>query len=286
VDGMLDTPDNIWNVNQDGSQSTTPGDLVSINSNDELVFAPMGSTSQVWNRITDDIVVDIPLGNRFTGLNCMSQDGSPFGDYVGKKQDLIDATVVNAGDALEVGCGYKVFNDVSNDPTKSIVYNNVTYSPEYVFYCIAGVTTFSLLNPGSGTYCKKLNGTPFQSVEILPYDNPTTPSAFPKFSAPLMGECKLLYYTSAGATRYGKTTGNPVLFSHLSEANFQTDFPNTNRKLPWYNGYAISNADQEFYSLAHPGLTSPRSTYFTASIPELRYLKREINCHFDLPYDY
>jgi len=219
-------------------------------------------------------------------MSAMSQDGSPFGNYLGKKQNLIDTNIVNPGDALVVGQMYKIFNDTANDVTKSIVYNGVNYRPEYTFICVTGVTTFSLLNAGSGTYCKKVLADVLESIEILPYDDANTPSAFPKFSAPLMGECKLLYYTSAGATRYGKTAGNPVLFGDLSVANMVTDFGNINNQLAIYNGYAISNADQEFFTLANPALGSPKNTYFTVAIPTLRYLKREINGHFDQPYDY
>jgi hypothetical protein len=120
-----------------------------------------------------------------------------------------------------------------------------------------------------------------ESIEILPYDNPTTPSVFPPFSAPLMGEVKLLFYTVAGATRYGTITGAPVLFSDLMNANFAIDFPTlVNNKIAYYNNYAISNADQEY------GVLSLNTTYFTVAIPTLRYFKTEINAHTDNIYDY
>ena len=284
VDGIINQSASVIDVNADGSDTANAGNLIQVDASGNLVFSTL--STQLWNRFRDVNCVEILLGSKFKGLNAMSNDGSPFGTYIGKKQNLIDAAIVNPGDELAVGTMYKVFNDSAQDVTKAIIYNSVQYLPEYTFMCIAGATTFSLLNAGSGTYVKKVNADVLESIEILPYDNATTPSAFPKFSAPLMGECKLLYYTAAGATRYGKTAGNPVLFGDLANANMITDFGIVNDKMSYYDGYAVSNADQEFFTLANPSLTSPKSTYFTAAIPTLRFLKREINAHFDLPYDY
>ncbi len=289
VDGILNQETSIIDVNEDGTDTVTAGTLMQIDSSDNLSFN--SSSLQLWNRLRDVLTIEIALGSNFKGLNAMSDDGSPFGFYIGKKQNLIDATVINVGEALTVGKLYKIYNDVSQDITMSILYNGVQYLPEYTFICVAGVTTFTLLNEGTGTYVKRVNASVLESIEILPYDNMTTPSAFPRFSAPLLGECKLLYYTAAGAARYTtteypKTAGTPVIFSHLAEANFVTDFPGCNEKGSMYDSFAISNADQEFLTLGNPLLTNPKSTYFTTAIPTLRFLKREINGHFDRPYDY
>lgn len=284
VDGIINTGNPIINVNADGSDDVASGTLMVVDASGNLVFQ---SSSQTWNRLKDQTTINIPIGSNFKGLSAMSQDGSPFGHYLGKKQNLIDTVAINPGDALTVGQMYKVYNDIAQDVTRAIIYNGVQYLPEFTFMCIAGVTVFSLLNVGSGSYVKKVLADVLESIDILPYDNANTPSAsFPRFSAPLMGECKLLYYTAAGATRYGKVAGNPVLFGDLSVANMVTDFGSINNQISYYNGYAISNADQEFFTLANPALTSPKSTYFTVAIPTLRYLRREINGHFDEPYDY
>lgn len=284
VDGIINQSIPIIDVNADGSDTANAGTLMQVDANNDLIFNSL--SVQLWNRLRDDTSVHIPLGSNFKGMAARSQDGSPFGYYLGKKQNLIDTTIVNPGDVLTVGAMYKIFNDSAQDVTKSILYNGIQYLPEYTFICVTGVTTFSLLNAGSGSYVKKVNADVLESIEILPYDDANTPSTFPKFSAPLMGECKLLYYTAAGATRYGKVAGSPVLFGDLAVANMITDFGNVNNQMSYYDGYAISNADQEFFTLANPSLTSPKSTYFTASIPVLRYLRREINGHFDQPYDY
>lgn len=273
----------IINVDSGGTDTIIAGDLLQIDSSNNFIFNL--SSLQTWNRYKDTSTTVIPNGSNFKGLNAMSQDGSPYGYYIGKNQNPIDTTIVNTGDTLTSGTWYKVFNDVSKDVTKSIIYNNVQYLPSYTFQC-SGVTGFTLLNTGSGSYVKKINCDILESIEIFPYDDISTPSSFPKFSAPLMGECKLLFYTSAGAIRYGTTIGNPVLFIDLSGTNFQTDFPNLRDKISYYDNYAISNADQEFFTLADPSLIAPKSTYFTVSIPILKFLRREINAHYDEKYNY
>lgn len=355
VDGIIDSNATFINVNPDGTDGGV-GDLFQIDANEDLVFN--GASSQTWNRFRDTETVLINKGSSFKGLNAMSTDGSPFGFYIGKKQNLIDATSKQPGDTLVVGQMYKIFNDLGQDVTRAIVYNGITYLPEYTFYCIQDVPTFSLLNAGTGAYVKAVNADVIESIELFPYDDATTPSTFPKFSAPLMGDCKLLFYTTAGATRYGKTAGQPVKFADLANANMLVDFPrglnnmyltvattaaaattlNVNdttnyptsgvvyfgttkftytsktattlvgasqtltaqpigtlvnlvnrlevNTISLYDEYAISNADREFFTLGNPNLPSPISTYFTTSIPTIKGLRREINGHFDLPYDY
>ena len=48
----------------------------------------------------------------------------------------------------------------------------------------------------------------------------------------------------------------------------------------------VSNADSEFYLLTNGGLSTTLKGYFTQDIPAIKYLRREINGHFDMPYDY
>lgn len=272
----------ISNVDENGTNSGS-GDLVQI-VNGELKFN--SASSQLWNRMSDTTTINIPNGSNFKGLNAMSQDGSPFGYYIGKKQTLISPTAIVAGNALTVGKWYKVYNDNGNSVSEAILYNGVQYLPEYTFLCITGVTTFSELEPGSGSYVKEILSGVLESIEILPYNDMTTPSTFPKFSAPLMGECKLIFYTASGAARYGKTAGDPVKFADLALANMITDFGTVKNKISYYNNWAISNADSEFYLLTNAGLSTTLKGYFTQDIPAIKYLRREINGHFDMPYDY
>lgn len=354
------------NVNADGSDTVDAGTLLVKNANETITFA---TSTQTWNRIKSNATLAIPNGQLFNGLQNLSYDGSPFGTYIGKYQNLMDSTPISEGTALIPGEWYKVINDTSEDITKSIVYNNIYYMPDR-FLKAVGTQSFTLVNAGSGTYLKRLLVAPFESIEVFPYDDETTPSAFPKFSAPLFGDCKLLFYTLAGATRYSKVMGNPVLFSDLVGANFITDFARTGKvatvsvvaggtgysvgnvltlatptggwpascvvtavsggvvtavsifgkgylyttgtktttvlpaggsgctirvdtvegetiiteKIAHYNGYAVSNADWEFFRLADPSWPSPKSTYFTASIPLIKFLRLEINGHYNGVY--
>lgn len=272
----------ISNVDENGTDSGS-GDLLQI-VNGELKFN--SASSQLWNRMSDITTINIPNGSNFKGLNAISRDGSPFGYYIGKKQTLISPTAIAAGNALTVGKWYKVYNDNGNSVSEAIIYNGVQYLPEYTFLCVTGVTTFSELEPGSGSYVKEILSGVLESIEILPYNDMTTPSTFPKFSAPLMGECKLIFYTASGAARYGKTAGDPVKFADLDIANMITDFGTVKNKISYYDTWAISNADSEFYLLTNAGLSTTLKGYFTQDIPAIKYLRREINGHFDMPYDY
>jgi hypothetical protein len=275
---MISMSDPIINVNPDGTDDTASGTLLQY-SNGNLVLNNLAN--QTWNRMRSANVTFISNGSKFKGSNSVSKDGSPFGTYIGKYQNLIDTIKVNPGDILIVGSWYKVFNDISKNLDQAILYNNIQYLPEYTFQCIAGINTFSLLNSGSGTYLKRIIADPMESIEILPYDNQITPSAFPPFSVPLMGEVKLLFYTSAGAIRYEKTIGAPVLFGDLMNTNFATDFPTlVNNKIAYYNNYVVSNADQEYSVL------SLNTNYFIIAIPTLSYFKTELNAHNDNVYDY
>jgi len=86
--------------------------------------------------------------------------------------------------------------------------------------------TFSKLNAGSTTKVIEIANTPMQSMEVIPYedDGITQSLSQHKFSAPFSGNVMLLNYTATGATRFGKTTGDPVLFAHLDEAQFIADY--------------------------------------------------------------
>ena len=163
-----------------GADTATSGDLIELNSVGDFVFNSL--STQTWNRFRDSVTKYIPQGSAFKGGGGDSTDGSPFGYYIGKKQNLIGTTKYYAGDTLTVGKWYKVFNDNAISVSNAIVYNSVQYLQEYTFCCITGVTTFSLLNAGTGTYVMEIIADVLESIEIIPYDDMTTESAFPKFS--------------------------------------------------------------------------------------------------------
>jgi hypothetical protein len=270
--------DSAVNVNSDGSEGGGAGDLLQV-TNGQLVFNE--SSTQTWNRIKSNKTFHLLLGQNFDGAHTISQDGALYGFYLGKYRDLINPTKIYAGETLTVGKRYRVYNDGGFDIEKAIYYNNVLYLPRYTFVCVSGVTTFSLLNEGSGTYVREVLADPMESIEVIPYDDMNTPSIFPKFSAPLANNPLLIFYTATGATRYGHTQGTPVLFSHLKETNFIADFGNISDKIAYYDNFAVSNADPEFYLLTNAGLSSQLRGYFTQSIPVIRYLRISINGHKD-----
>jgi len=143
-----------------------------------------------------------------------------------------------------------------------VIYKGVQYPPDFFFVTDATNLTFDLLNAGSGSVVRKVFATPLESGEIIPFDDYTTPSAFPRFSAPFMGDVLMLFH------KIGANINQPVLFSEV-----------TNDKMAYYANWAVTNADQEFVTLA-----SDTVNYYY-KIPILTYYKKELNAHFDANYD-
>ena len=257
------------NVNADGSDDIAAGTLLVVNTDNSLNFSI--TSAQLWNRMKGNSTLFIPQGRKFNCLGSMSQDGSPFGYYIGKYQNLMGSVQLQPTDTLQANTWYKVSNASGSSVTNAILYNGVQYLPDYFFLTNSTVLNYSLLNSGTGSYVTQLLASPLQSIEIIPYDNLTTPSvSFPKFSAPLMGNCMVLFY-KAGNT-YGKTAGAPVLFGDTQVAAM-TD------KIAYYATWAVSNADWEFEVL------SQDTTNYTYSIPILQYLRLEVNGHYNQTYD-
>lgn len=81
---------------------------------------------------------------------------------------------------------------------------------------------------------------PQESIEILPYDDAVTPSAFPRFSGMFNGECKMWYHNT------GAKINQPVLFNDLQSFFAIT----TDKSLAEYGTWAVTNADFETYLLS------------------------------------
>lgn len=257
------------NVISDGSDDTVSGTLLIQNTDNSLVFAT--AQSQTWNRIKGNETIFIPNGRKFNGLNTLSQDGSPFGYYFGKHQNLMFGTSLQPTDTLVANTIYKVYNATGSSVTNAIIYNGNQYLPDYFFKTNSTVLSYSLLNTGSGSVVKQVLADPLQSIEVIPYDTSTTPSSsFPRFSAPLFGDCFMLFYKSGNT--YSKAAGTPVLFSDTQVASM-TD------KIACYTSWAVTNADQEFATLAQDTIN-----YYYA-YPVLSYLRIEINGHYNFDYD-
>ena len=247
------------NVNLDGSDTTDDGTLL-LNTNDQISFST--TQSQTWNRIKSTNTIVIPKGIQFNGIRVMSTDGSPFGYYFGKHQNLINPTGLQTTDTLLPNTFYKVCSTIT-DVYHAIIYNDNQYLPDYFFKTDDTTLTFSLLNSDSGTIVKQALASPLESIELIPYDDINTPSTyFPKFSCPLMGDVKLLFH------KVGDNINKPVLFSEV-----------TNDKIDYYQNWAISNADQEFATYA----IDTDNYYY--NLPSFNFVRIEINGHFNSDYN-
>ena len=235
------------------------GDLLVKNDGD--VITSNTDSLQIWNRITQVTPIQILNGQSFDNIIRQVKSGAFFGYYLGKLQNLVGTTIYNPGDILEVGKTYKVFNDNSKLPINGVVYNgNVTY-PSNAFTVYDSGNTFSLFNEGTGSYLKELYTIPNESVEIQLYDNPTTISTFPKFSAPINSELQILFH---------RENLRAVTFSEIA----------TDKDLSIYGDYAVTNADAEFanYYLDYDNYVTRR--------PAFIYFKIEINLHYNKDYGF
>jgi len=253
----------MWNapidVNTDGTDTINAGTLMRVNSDKSIDFNT--ASAQIWNRIKSNTVISIPNGIKFNGIGTMSVDGSAFGYYFGKHQNLMNGTALIPTDPLETNSIYKVCN-INRDIYSAVIFNGTQYLPDYFFKTGTSVLNFTLLNAGSGTVVKKVLATPLESVEIIPYDDLTTPSAFPRFSCPLSGNVLMLFH------KIGVNIDKPVLFSEV-----------VNDKIAYYASWAVTNADQEFVTLA----TDTVNYYY--KIPVLKFLLPVLNAHFNVDYD-
>jgi len=253
----LDTP---INVNVDGTDDVTAGTLTRVNVDQTIDFNT--ASSQIWNRIKNHTTIVIPNGIKFKGGDLMSDDGSAFGYYFGKHQNLMDTIALTPADALEQNTIYKVCN-VSRDIYSAIIFNGTQYLPDYFFKTGTVVLNYTLLNVGSGTIVRKVLATPMESIEVIPYDDDVTPSiTFPKFSCPMFGNVQMLFH------KIGVNIDKPVLFSEVA-----------NDKIAYYDDWAVTNADQEFVTLANDTVN------YYYKIPVLKYLRTELNGHFNADYD-
>jgi hypothetical protein len=253
-----------WNasldVNTNGTDTLNAGTLLRINVDDTIDFN--AASGQIWNRLKCNQTIVIPNGIKFDGTPISSNDGTAFGYYFGKHQDLMNPTALTPADALEPNCIYKVCN-----PLRSIyqaaIFNGNQYLPDYFFKTGDDVLAFTLLNGDSGTVVKKVLAVPMESIEVIPYDDIATPSpTFPRFSSPMFGSCYMLYH------KIGDHIDEPVLFSEVA-----------NDKIAYYDTWAVTNADQEFATL----VLDTVNYYY--KVPILKYLRTELNGHFNADYD-
>ena len=101
---------------------------------------------------------------------------------------------------------------------------------------------------------------PQETIEILPYDNATTPSVvYPKFSANLNGTTEMYYLVSQN---------RPLLFNDLSSIGISTD-----KNLTEYGTWGVTTADYETF------LLSSLSTVTSKKI-NIFWFKKQLNIHY------
>lgn len=101
---------------------------------------------------------------------------------------------------------------------------------------------------------------PIETIEIIPYDNPTTPSAtYPKFSAELNGRTEMFYLVSEN---------RPLLFNDLASIGIETD-----KDLNLYGNWGVTTADYESYLLHNLNTVTVKKIL-------IYYFKKEINIHY------
>jgi len=248
------------NVNSDGSDDVVNAATL-LRGNVDNTFDFNTASDQIWNRMRSHTTISIPNGVKFKGSQSMEDDGSAFGYYFGKKQNLLDITILTTGSTLEADTLYKVCNTIK-DVFSAVLYNGTQYLPDYFFKTGTDVLNYSLLNEGSGTIVRKVLSIPFESEEIIPYDDINTPSvSFPKFSCPFFGIVLMLFH------KIGDRIDLPVLFSEI-----------TSDKISYYSDYAITTADNEFVIL------SADSVNYYYKIPAIKFFRIELNAHFDEDY--
>jgi hypothetical protein len=103
-----------------------------------------------------------------------------------------------------------------------------------------------------------------ESIEVLPYDNPTTPSTAPKFSMAFNGQTLVYYWTG------GIKIGLPVLFNDLAGIGIAVDAT----FLSIYGTWAVSTSDLESYDL------SQFTSLVGAKQYPLTYFAGELNAHY------
>jgi hypothetical protein len=230
-------------------------------------FKANPASPQQWNRFVSD-VVEVKSGFQLNTNNMLWTDGSIRGTYFGKKQRLMGAQGLPVGTALRPNTIYRA--EVSSPAADFwLVYNGVRYSDWECFATNGTVLTFSCSDPAesANVVAREVIAAPFESIEIIPYDTPTLPSNFPKFSMPLNGLVRVLTYREGNT--YGKAAGAPVLFG---------DPQIVTNKEAMYIGYAITSADCEYVDLL------PDSKNYGYMTPVLRYFRAELNLIKDGAY--
>lgn len=215
----------------------------------------VGDSIQIFNRYVADSPVDYSLSLSSTNpaltmsdqqsyVGCYMANASvlSFGDVINVNTDGTDDLGTTPDMLISDGNGkfhVSVVDSVQiRNRVRSNVFNfkrgfNLTSFQSQIKSGLSSRFSIGKFQPYNVTDAPTL---PMESLEVIPYDTLTTPSAYPKFSANFNGVCQIWYKTS---------DNTPLLFSELLGLGITTD-----KDLDEYGSYAVSNADYETYTLS------------------------------------
>lgn len=203
-------------------------------------------------------------GNRFVGCYYPNVGNMIFDNVINVNSDGSDDLITQPDMLITSTDGSYSVNNAStqlrNRTRTNVLFFNAGYTP-----LNAQSSLISGMNAGF-TFGKKRPWSTAQiaceSIEVLPYDNLTNPSIFPKFSIPFNGDAKIFYKIS---------NNTPVLFNDLAGLGVSTDI-----NLTEYGNWAVTTADIENLILV-----TMTSTIVLKAL-SLSYMKLELNLNFNL----
>lgn len=185
-----------------------------------------------------------------------------WGDIINVNADNTDDIV--AGDMLSINANNVIFlNEESEQLRNRVRTNIIKYPRNAASFGAQSLTDISI--DGNYIFGKyrplDIYNQPQHTLEVIPYDNLTTPSAtMGKFSVSLNGETRLYYSLE---------TGKYITFNDLADYGIATDV-----NLTYFGDYIVTTADNESSMLSF--LTTIISTLPILS----NYVKLELNINY------
>jgi hypothetical protein len=263
-----DVVHSVINVNAETGADSGEGVLLLVDSSENITNNSDRSTynGQTWNRMRSDV---IRIDEQFEGVNNYAfSSGITSSFYCGKKQTLFGSDILPISGlfTLQPNKKYKVLD---SSPIGTLLENtgvlitksgkiDVSVSRGFTLDTPADITGYSYQAKNENVWLVEVLYGPFESIEVIPYDDETTPSAFPSFSSPVNSGCLILYHKT------GARAGQPVLFSEIA-----------NNKHTYFQNFAVSNADFEYVALVAD------TANYEAKKPILTFFSIELNAVYD-----
>lgn len=242
----------------------------------------IAGSKKIFNRYVDDAPVDyslfldkdnvaLTMSDQMSYVGCYkaNADVLTFGNVVNVNADGTDDLATTPDMLIADGNGKFHVSSADSIQTRNRVRSNVfTFKRGFSLVGFQSQMRSGLGSRFSIGKFQPYNITnaptlPQESIEVIPYDNATTPSAFPRFSAMFNDVCQMWYHTT------GAKVGQPVLFNDLLSFFAIT----TDKNLTEYGTWAVTNADYETY------LLSAKTGVILKNVP-VNFAKVEINLNY------